>query len=49
MQQRKANTYGTRLMAWGPLSQGAPDLQSSPVLKALADMYGKAMTGSSIN
>lgn len=48
MQQRKANTYGTRLMAWGPLSQGVPDLQSSPVI-ALAEMYGKAMTGSSIN
>lgn len=33
--------YGTRLMAWGPLAQGDPDLQSNPVLKDLAEKYGK--------
>lgn len=33
--------YGTRLMAWGPLAQGASDLQDNPVLKALSEKYGK--------
>ena len=33
--------YGTRIMAWGPLAQGAPDLQSNPILKALSEKYGK--------
>ena len=33
--------YGTRLMAWGPLAQGASDLQDNPVLKFLSEKYGK--------
>lgn len=33
--------YGTRLMAWGPLAQGASDLQDNPVLKSLSEKYGK--------
>lgn len=33
--------YGTRLMAWGPLAQGASDLQDDPVLKFLSEKYGK--------
>lgn len=33
--------YGTRLMAWGPLAQGASDLQDDPVLKSLSEKYGK--------
>lgn len=33
--------YGTRLMAWGPLAQGASNLQDNPVLKALSEKYGK--------
>ena len=33
--------YGTHIMAWGPLAQGDPDLQSNPTLKALSEKYGK--------
>ena len=33
--------YGTHIMAWGPLAQGDPDLQSNTVLKALSGKYGK--------
>ena len=33
--------YGTHIMAWGPLAQGDPDLQSNTVLKALSEKYGK--------
>lgn len=33
--------YGTRLMAWGSLAQGASDLQDNPVLKFLSEKYGK--------
>lgn len=33
--------YGTRIMAWAPLAQGDPDLQSNPVLTVLAEKYGK--------
>ena len=33
--------YGTRIMAWGPLAQGDPDLQANPVMKALSEKYGK--------
>ena len=33
--------YGTYIMAWGPLAQGDPDLQSNPVLAGLAEKYGK--------
>lgn len=44
-QQRDAEAemkpYGTRLMAWGPLAQGASDLQDDPVLKSLSEKYGK--------
>lgn len=35
--------YGTRIMAWGPLAQGDPDLVSNPVLKALSEKYGKTV------
>ena len=33
--------YGTHIMAWGPLAQGDPDLQSNLVLAGLAEKYGK--------
>lgn len=33
--------YGTHIIAWGPLAQGDPDLQSNPVLAGLAEKYGK--------
>lgn len=39
--EAEMNPYGTRLMAWGPLAQGASDLQDNPVLKALSEKYGK--------
>lgn len=35
--------YGTRIMAWGPLAQGDPDLLTSPVLIGLAEKYGKTV------
>lgn len=39
--EAEMNPYGTRLMAWGPLAQGASNLQDNPVLKALSEKYGK--------
>lgn len=39
--EAEMNPYGTRLMAWGPLTQGASDLQDNPVLKSLSEKYGK--------
>ncbi len=33
--------YGTRLMAWAPLTQGDPDLMTNPVIRALAEKYEK--------
>ena len=33
--------YGTRIMAWGPLAQGDPDLNTHPVMAGLAEKYGK--------
>lgn len=33
--------YGTRLMAWGPLAQGNPELQSHPLMQQLSSKYGK--------
>ncbi|CDA95996.1 uncharacterized protein BN487_01702 [Prevotella sp. CAG:1320] len=39
--EAEMNPYGTRLMAWGPLAQGASDLQDNPVLKSLSEKYGK--------
>lgn len=33
--------YGTRLMAWAPLTQGDPDLLTNPVIRALAEKYEK--------
>ena len=35
------NPYGTRIMAWGPLAQGDPDLTTHPVMAGLAEKYGK--------
>ena len=35
--------YGSRLMAWGPLAQGDPDLLTNPVLVALASKHGKTV------
>lgn len=35
--------YGTRIMAWGPLAQGASDLLSDSVLIALAERYHKTV------
>jgi len=34
--------YGTKMMAWGPLGQGADDLLNSPVLTAIGAQYGKS-------
>ena len=31
------NPYGTRIMAWGPLAQGDPDLTTHPVMAGLAE------------
>ncbi len=33
--------YGTRLMAWGPLAQGDPELTTHPVMASLAEKYDK--------
>lgn len=33
--------YGTRLMAWGPLAQGDPELTTHPVIASLAEKYDK--------
>ena len=33
--------YGTRLMAWGPLAQGEPELTTHPVMASLAEKYDK--------
>ncbi|WP_293713968.1 aldo/keto reductase, partial [uncultured Parabacteroides sp.] len=35
--------YGTHIMAWGPLAQGDPDLQTNPVLVGLAEKYNKTV------
>lgn len=35
--------YGTHIMAWGPLTQGDPYLQTNPVLVALAEKYSKTV------
>lgn len=46
-QQWEAETemspYGTRIMAWGPLAQGNPDLLANPTLITLATKYGKTV------
>lgn len=34
--------YNTRMMAWGPLGQGADDLLKSPVLAQIGAQYGKS-------
>lgn len=39
--EKEAVSYGTRLMAWAPLTQGDPDLMTNPILKGLADRYQK--------
>lgn len=35
--------YGTRIMAWGPLTQGDPDLLTNPVMRALSEKHGKTV------
>ena len=35
------DAFGTKMMAWGPLGQGADDLLSNPVLMAIGAKYGK--------
>ena len=35
--------YGTRIMAWGPLAQGDPDLTTRPAMAGLAEKYGKTV------
>ena len=39
--QAEMKPYGTRLMAWGPLAQGNPELQDHPLMQRLASKYGK--------
>ena len=39
--EAEMKSYGTHIMAWGPLAQGDPDLQGNPTLKALSEKYGK--------
>ena len=34
--------YDTKMMAWGPLGQGADDLLKSPVLMEIGAQYGKS-------
>ena len=33
--------YGTRIMAWGPLAQGNPELMQNPAIRSLSAKYGK--------
>ena len=33
--------YGTRIMAWGPLAQGNPELMQNPAILSLSAKYGK--------
>ena len=35
-------TYGTKMMAWGPIGQGSDDLLKSPVLATIGAQYGKS-------
>ena len=35
------DTFGTKMMAWGPLGQGSDDLLKSPVLTDIGARYGK--------
>lgn len=41
--EAEMESYGTRIMAWGPLAQGSEDLQNNPVLTALAIKYDKTV------
>lgn len=36
------DAYGTKMMAWGPIGQGADDLLKSPVLTSIGAQYGKS-------
>lgn len=39
--EAEMESYGTRIMAWGPLAQGDPELHTCPILTDLAGKYGK--------
>lgn len=39
--EAEMESYGTRIMAWGPLAQGDPELHTCPILTDLAEKYGK--------
>ena len=39
--EAEMKSYGTHIMAWGPLAQGDSELESNPVMKALSEKYGK--------
>ena len=41
--EAEMRSYGSRIMAWGPLAQGDPDLLTNPVLAGLAEKYGKTV------
>ena len=43
LMQEVCDKYGTRLMAWGPLAEGANNFFSNPVLQAIGDKYGKSI------
>lgn len=39
--EKEMKEYGSHIMAWAPLAQGDPDLQTNPTLVSLAEKYGK--------
>lgn len=41
--EAEMESYGTRIMAWGPLAQGSEDLQNNLILTALAEEYDKTV------
>lgn len=42
-EQKFLSKYGTRLMAWGPLTQGRKDFFANPLLKEIAEAHGKSV------
>ena len=41
--QRIMKEYGTQIMSWGPFAEGRNGFFSNPVLKAIAEKYGKSV------
>lgn len=42
--EEEMKKYGTHIMAWAPLTQASDELFSNPVIKGLAEKYGKTAT-----